>query len=121
MLVKDIRKSDYARVIDGTTLCELLHPKNDGVELDFSMAHAVLKAGNSSLPHKISGSIEIYFILEGKGEMHINMEKNVVQAGQAIYIPSNARQWIKNTEKDDLKFLCIVSPSWSKDNEELLP
>lgn len=74
MLVKDIRKSDYARVID-ETLCELLHPKNDDVELDFSIAYAVLKAGNSSLPHKISGSIEIYFILEGKGEMHINMEK----------------------------------------------
>ena len=69
MLVKEIKKSDYARVIDGTTLCELLHPKNDGVELDFSIAHAVLKAENSSLPHKISGSIEIYFIPEGKGEM----------------------------------------------------
>jgi mannose-6-phosphate isomerase-like protein (cupin superfamily) len=65
MLVKDIKKSDYTRVIDGTTLCELLHPKNDGLELDFSIAHAVLKAGNSSLPHKISGSVEIYFLLEG--------------------------------------------------------
>jgi hypothetical protein len=29
------------------------------------------------------------------------MEKNVVQTGQAIYIPSNPRQWIKNTEKND--------------------
>jgi mannose-6-phosphate isomerase-like protein (cupin superfamily) len=55
------------------------------------------------------------------GRKEYKYGKNVVRAGQAIYIPSNARQWIKNTEKDDLKFLCIVSPSWSEDNEELLP
>ena len=119
MLIKDINKSRYFKAIDETVLCELIHPKNDGVDMDCSIAHAVLEPGKSSLPHIINKSIEIYYILEGKGEMYIDLEKQVVNKGQAIYIPSNARQWIKNIGNTELKFLCIVSPPWTEDDEVL--
>ena len=46
--------------------------------------------------------------------MHINDQKEIIQSGQSVYIPSNARQWIKNIGEEDLKFLCIVSPPWKK-------
>ena len=119
MLIKDINKSRYFKAIDETVLCELIHPKNDAVDTNLSIAHAVLEPGKSSLPHIINKSIEIYYILDGKGEMHIDQEKQVVTKGQAIYIPSNARQWIKNIGDSNLKFLCIVSPPLTEDNEYL--
>jgi len=119
MLIKDINSSNYFDAVDETVLAELLHPKNDGVKLDFSIAHAVLKPGKSSLPHILRESVEVYFVLEGQGQMHIDHEVETVESGQAVYIPPKKNQWIKNTGKEDLKFLCIVSPPWKKSDEEL--
>ncbi len=119
MFIKDIKRSRYFKAIDETVLCELIHPKNDGVKMDFSIAHAVLKPGTSSLPHTLTGCIEVYYIIGGIGEMYIDLEKKIVESGQAVYIPSNTRQWIKNIGNDDLMFLCIVSPPWGSDEEKL--
>lgn len=119
MLINDIKKSSYFKAMDETILCELLHPENVDIKLGCSVAHAVLEPGKSSLPHKLVKSIEIYYILEGKGCMHIEREEEIVQSGQTIYIPSNACQWIDNIGEVNLKFLCIVSPPWNKVDEEL--
>jgi mannose-6-phosphate isomerase-like protein (cupin superfamily) len=119
MLIKDIKKLKYIKVIDETTLCELLHPANEDVDLGCSLAHAILEPGKSSLPHRLFKSVEIYYILEGKGVVYINGEEENVQSGQAIYIPPNARQWIENISDHELKFLCIVTPPWNKGDEEL--
>ncbi|WP_227717020.1 cupin domain-containing protein [Methanobacterium paludis] len=61
----------------------------------------------------------MYYILEGEGVMHIEEESSRVHAGQAVYIPPHAKQWIENIGNADLKFLCIVSPPWHEDDEEL--
>jgi mannose-6-phosphate isomerase-like protein (cupin superfamily) len=119
MLIKDTKSSSYFDAVDETVLAELLHPKNDGVKLDFSIAHAVLKPGKSSLPHILKESVEVYYILEGQGQMHIDREVETVESGQVVYIPPKNNQWIKNTGNEDLKFLCIVSPPWNESDEEL--
>lgn len=119
MLIKDIKKCKYFKAMDKTVLCELLHPENENIERGCSIAHAVLKQDESSLPHRVKESVEIYYILEGDGVMHIEEESSKVQPGQAVYIPPHAKQWIENVGKADLKFLCIVSPPWREDNEEL--
>jgi mannose-6-phosphate isomerase-like protein (cupin superfamily) len=119
MLIKDITKSKYIKVIDETTLCELLHPAKEDVDIGCSIAHAILEPGRSSLSHKLGKSVEIYYILEGNGVIHIDGEEKNVQSGQAIYIPPNACQWIENIGRDELKFLCIVNPPWNQADEEL--
>ena len=119
MLIKDIRECEYFKAMDKTVLCELLHPENENIKMGCSIAHAVLKQGESSLPHRVKESVEIYYILEGDGLMHIEEEFSKVQPGQAVYIPPHAKQWIENVGKTDLKFLCIVTPPWREDDEEL--
>lgn len=119
MLIKDITKSEYFKAMDETFLTELLHPENEGVDMGCSIAHAVLGPGKKSLPHMLKKSVEVYIILQGSGVMHINEEECVVESGQAVYIPPEAVQWIENVSEEDLKFLCVVSPPWSEDDEEL--
>ena len=119
MLIKDIAKSTYFKAIDETTLCELIHPEKDNVKMDCSIAHAILAPDQSSLPHKLINSIEIYYILEGMGKIFINTESKLLKTGQSVYIPSNACQRIRNIGKTDLKFLCIVSPPWSEEDETI--
>ena len=122
MLIKDIKNCNYFKALDKTILCELLHPdrENEDLKINYSIAHAVLKAGESSLIHRLKTSIEDYYILEGEGLMHIDDESEKVQPGQVIYIPANSKQYIQNTGDNELKFLAIVHPTWHEDDEELV-
>jgi mannose-6-phosphate isomerase-like protein (cupin superfamily) len=120
MIVRDIRKCSCFKATDNTTLCELLHPDREGLNLPYSLAYAVLKPGTASLPHMLKGASEVYYILQGRGRMHVEDESADVRAGQAVYIPPGSRQLVQNSGIEDLKFLCIVHPVWRKDNEEVL-
>jgi len=122
MFIKDIRHSYYFRALDGTTLCELLNPEKTDVELSIrcSVAHAVLRQNESSLPHRLKSSAELYYILEGEGLMCIDGEFARVHSGQIVYIPPGSIQHIQNVGVKDLAFLCIVDPMWREGDEELV-
>jgi mannose-6-phosphate isomerase-like protein (cupin superfamily) len=62
----------------------------------------------------------VYYIMEGEGIMHINEETAKVHPVAAIYIPPRSRQFIFNTGKTDLIFLCIVYPAWRREDEEII-
>lgn len=119
MLIKSLKMCKYFQVPDKTVLCELLHPKNEGIDMGCSIAHAIIEEGKASLPHKLKTGVEIYYILEGKGIMHINQEVSEVEPGEAIYIPPEHVQWIENIGDGELKFLCVVTPPWQAEDEEL--
>jgi mannose-6-phosphate isomerase-like protein (cupin superfamily) len=104
---------------DGTILRELLNAKKGDFKLHYSLAHAIVKPGRSTKPHRLKGT-EVYYILKGKGIMYINKERSLVSQGYAIYIPPKAIQYIKNIGNSELVFLCIVDPAWSKEKEEVL-
>jgi len=104
---------------DGTELKELLNPEKEILELRYSLAHAVLAPGASSLPHRLRHS-EVYYLLSGRGRMFIDDEYADVEEGGTIYIPPKATQWIKNTGESPLAFLCIVDPAWKQEDEVIL-
>ena len=103
---------------DGSLLRQLLHPDKIDVACRYSLCHAVVRAGQSTTPHRLRTS-EVYYILEGEGVMFIDDESSPVRPGVAVYIPSNAAQHIENTGQADLKFLCIVDPAWREQDEEI--
>jgi mannose-6-phosphate isomerase-like protein (cupin superfamily) len=120
MIVKNLKDIQSFIAGDKSILKEILHPKNDDIKQDFSLAYAVVKVGEKTIPHRLKNSVEVYFILKGSGIMHIDKEKRRVNQFDAIYIPPNSIQWIENIGNEDLEFICIVSPPWSKNNEEIL-
>jgi len=101
---------------DNTQLRELLHPDKQPINLRYSLAHAVVPPGQVSLEHSLTTS-EVYYILSGQGEMHIDDEIRPVGPGDAIYIPPNARQFIHNLGTEALVFICIVDPAWRAEDE----
>lgn len=121
MLIRDSTDSPHERVVDRTILSELLHPdKVAGAEnLGCSIAHAIVPAGEESLPHILEKSTELYYLLQGSGEMHIDDEEAPVREGQIVLIPPGARQYIRNTGPGNLVFLAIVAPKWQADDERL--
>ncbi|QUH24327.1 cupin domain-containing protein [Methanobacterium alkalithermotolerans] len=121
MLIRDLKTATYFETTDGTFICELLHPHREekDIKINFSIAHAILGPEESSHPHRIKSAGEIYFILEGKGLMHIDNQQALLEPGQLVYIPPGSMQFIKNVSSSELKFLCMVSPPWRKEDDEI--
>ncbi len=101
---------------DGCTLKELANAATEERAFRYSFAHAVVAPKEKTLPHALKTS-ETYYILEGRGRMHIFRESVDVGPGCFIDIPPKASQWIENTGTEDLVFLCIVDPGWRKEDE----
>ncbi len=116
MFVKNLRKCKKFVAGDYTILREILHPDKQDLDIRYSLAHAVLNPGKKSYPHSLKTS-EVYYILEGKGLMHIGSGSKIVFVGDTVYIPPRSRQFIENIGRSDLKFICIVDPAWRKRDE----
>jgi mannose-6-phosphate isomerase-like protein (cupin superfamily) len=119
MLIRNLK--DCAEFIsgDGCVLREILHPDKMDLKLGYSLAHAIVRPGDVTLPHRLKTS-EVYYIIEGEGIMHIDEETALARAGDTIYIPPKAVQFIRNSGKTDLVFLAIVDPAWRLEDEEVL-
>lgn len=120
MLVKDLVTSRGFVSGDEAYLRELLHPDKETLGIRYSLAHAVVGPGRSTLPHRLAAS-EVYYILSGEGIMRVDDEARPVRSGQAVLIPPGAVQSIENSGGADLAFLCIVDPAWRPEDEEVLP
>jgi len=118
MLIQKLNACDEFIAGDGTQLRELLHPDKQAVDLRYSLAHAALPAGQTSVLHSLTTS-EVYYILSGVGEMHIDDETQFVEPGDAVYIPPNAKQFIYNCGTEPLIFICIVDPALRKEDETI--
>lgn len=116
MFKKSLKETDEFVAGDATHLREILHPHNDPVKLGYSIAHAYIKPGQSSFPHKLTGS-EVYHIIAGKGIIHIDGESQVIRQGDTIYVPPKGLQFVENTGKENLTFICIVEPAWTPESE----
>jgi len=119
MLIRDNSNCPEFIGGDNTRLRELLNPlKQPDLDLRYSLAVAEVEPGERTFLHRLKTS-EVYYIVEGSGEMEVAGVKSTVTAGQAIYVPPGATQRIANTGIGDLIFLCIVDPAWRAEDEEI--
>jgi len=93
---------------DGSTIREL---HNTALQ---SLAEAALPAGGTTERHYHSQTEEIYFLLEGEGELEIDGERRHVVPGDAALIPAGA--WHEITATTGLRFLCCCAPPYSHDD-----
>ena len=108
---------------DGCSIIELLHPKRLDAKLDqplgFSLAIAEV-AVNQETYHHVLAHHEVYYVLSGSGEMHVDDETAVIHAGDAVLIPAGSVQWIKNVGESVLKFAAMVSPPWTAKSDRVV-
>ncbi len=101
---------------DGCRLKELLHPRNDGVDIPYSLAIATVDAGQGTHRHRLVQT-EVYYVIAGSGVMHIGAEERPVCPGDRVYIPPGEIQWIENRGINPLVFAAIVSPPWRAEDD----
>lgn len=117
MIFKNIENIKTFTAGDRTEIREILHPKNDPVDLPYSLAKATLEVGEASDPHILKTSSELYIIEKGMGKAFVGEKEVDVKPGDIVLIPAGEVQYIKNTGAERLEFLCVVAPPWSKSDE----
>lgn len=93
---------------------------------NFCMGEAVLDPQGGQVPWHNHEQEEVYFILDGEGEMCVDDERRTVSAGQAVYIPPNAFHQLTNTGDDPLRMIYCYAPAgdvahWRQELEGTLP
>lgn len=118
MIHKIIQQIPAFTAADHTTLKEILHPDNDGVDLPYSLAQAYLDPGMSSKSHVLK-STELYIFRAGQGIIYVDGKAQEVKAGELVLVPGGADQHVENTGTTALDFWLMVSPPWRAEEEEI--
>ena len=98
---------------DGSTIRSILDRTNAPVQ-NQSLAEARVPAGGRTERHYHKVAEELYFILEGAGEIELDGECRTVGPGDAILIPSGTWHTIMATEP--LSFLCCCAPPYAHED-----
>ena len=91
--------------------CHIIELHNTAADSDCSIARARLAPGRKTRLHRLSGIIERYVIIEGRGAVTVGGGPlQTVSKLDVVNIPAGVSQSISNTGQTDLIFLCICTP-----------
>ncbi len=119
-LVKEANRCPKVKTGGGFKVTELIHRKNDGVDPGFSVAYIELEPGKKTEPHRLLTSSQVYYVIKGTAILHVGNKSFEVHPGSVVYIAPTVVQWAENKSNNPFVFLCVVSPPWRPEDEEIV-
>ena len=111
MLIVNRRDSKILHTPHGSEIRPLIDRTTSPIT-QCSLAEELLPPGKSVSPHHHEVLEEVYYILEGTGEMTVGDETREVGAGDAIYIPKHNRHTLTNTGAQIMRILLVCGPAF---------
>lgn len=110
MIVRSLEQAEPFTTADGSTIRELLGLPTAPVQ-NQSLAEATLSGGQATERHYHAESEEIYYVVEGSGEMELDGERRRLVVGDSVLIPPGARHQIRAGD-GGVRFLCCCAPAY---------
>ncbi|MCR4407096.1 MAG: cupin domain-containing protein [Anaerolineae bacterium] len=85
-----------------------------------SLAEVTIVPGGCSARHYHRQAEEVYYILQGQGQMIIDDEVRPVGPGDTIIIPPPSQHLIRNIGVEELVMVVTCAPAWSPEDEILV-
>lgn len=96
--------------------CYIIELSSAPDDPEASIARARVAPGVTTRWHRLRGTTERYFILEGNGLVEVGaLSPQEVGVGDTVLIPPYCRQRITNPTRGDLLFLAICTPPFRPD------
>ena len=83
---------------------------------NFALGYVVLEPNGGQVPWHNQDQEEIYFVVEGTGEMCLGDERQTMSAGQAVFIPPGEFHQLTNTGQERLVMIYCYGPSGDVDH-----
>jgi mannose-6-phosphate isomerase-like protein (cupin superfamily) len=92
----------------------------------FSIGNVLLDPNGGQVPWHNQQQEEVYFVLEGTGEICLGDERQVVTSGQAVYIPPGVFHQLTNIGDTPLRMIYCYGPAgevahWKQELTGTLP
>lgn len=92
----------------------------------FALGNVTLEPNGGQVPWHNQEQEEIYFVLEGEGEMCLGDEKATLRSGQAVYIPPRVFHQLTNIGATPLRMIYCYGPAgdvahWRQELDGTLP
>ena len=92
----------------------------------FCMGYVTLEPDGGQVPWHSQPQEEIYFVLDGQGEMCLGDQRQVIRGGQAVQIPSGVFHQLTNIGDTPLHMIYCYGPAgdvahWRQELEGTLP
>ena len=92
----------------------------------FAMGNVTLEPNGGQVPWHNQEQEEIYFIVEGTAEMCLGEERQILNSGQAVYIPSGVFHQLTNVGDTPCRMVYCYGPSgdvahWRQELDGTLP
>lgn len=92
----------------------------------FSIGYVTLEPNGGQVPWHNQEQEEVYFVIEGTGEMCLGEERRTMTAGQAAFIPPGVFHQLTNTGDAPLLMIYCYGPAgdvahWKQELEGTLP
>ena len=110
MIVRALDEAEPFTTADGSTIRELLGLPTAPVR-NQSLAEAALTPGQATQRHYHAETEEIYYVVEGSGEMELDGERRPLRVGDAVLIPPGAWHELRAGE-EGCRFLCCCAPAY---------
>lgn len=111
MLIKSRAQASGFNTPHGSQITPLIDRTTSGIS-QCSLAEELLPPGHTVPAHHHEVLEEIYYILEGTGEMTVGGETRPVAAGDAIFIPTGNIHTLTNTGATTMRLLLICGPAF---------
>jgi mannose-6-phosphate isomerase-like protein (cupin superfamily) len=93
---------------------------------NFCLGYVVLEPGGGQVPWHNQEQEEVYFIVEGEGEMCLGEERRAVKGGQCVQIPPGVFHQLTNTGDSPMVMIYCYGPAgdvahWRQELDGTLP
>jgi mannose-6-phosphate isomerase-like protein (cupin superfamily) len=93
---------------------------------NFCIGNVTLEPNGGQVPWHNQEQEEVYFLLEGTAEMCLGSERQVLTAGQAVFIPPGVFHQLANTGNTPARMLYCYGPAgdvahWRQELDGTLP
>jgi mannose-6-phosphate isomerase-like protein (cupin superfamily) len=115
VFVRSIEDAESFTTADGSTIRELLGLPTAPIR-NQSLAEATLEPGQATERHFHAATEEIYYVVEGAGEMELDGDRRMLAVGDAVLIPPGAWHQIRAADAGTLRFLCCCAPAYTDED-----
>jgi len=105
----------FFRAIDGALVYEL-DSSDERKENGFGIAYGKLSADKKALKHLHRISDEVYYVVSGRGNVHLDNSSYPISTGSVVFVPTNIAHALENTSREELEVLCLSNPPYQEND-----
>jgi len=126
MIIADLRHIEGRRYPAGRRTQNLVGGASPVKARNFAMGMVTLDPGGGQVPWHNQEQEEVYFVIEGVGEMCLGGEVSELQAGQIVQIPPGVFHQLSNKGNTPLRMIYCYGPAgdvahWKQELAGTLP